>query len=100
MSKELSLEDLGNSAANGAALVALRLLEDVGKRRDRLADPNAADALHDFRVALRRLRSWLRAFRPYLDDRVRRPTRRRLGRIADASNAGRDIEVQIAWLYD
>ena len=100
MSKELSLEDLGDSAASGAVLVALRLLDDVAKRRDRLADPNAADALHDFRVALRRLRSWLRAFRPYLDDRVRRRTRRRLARIADASNAGRDIEVQIAWLYE
>jgi CHAD domain-containing protein/CYTH domain-containing protein len=100
VSKELSPDDLGRPAAHGAALVALRLLDEAEKRRDRLADPNAADALHDFRVALRRLRSWLRAYRPYLDDWVRRRTRRRLSRVADASNEGRDVEVQLEWLHE
>lgn len=100
MSKDISSEDLSRPVEQGAAIVALRLLDDVAKRRDRLDDPSDADALHDFRVALRRLRSWLRAFRPHLDDWVRRRTRRRLSRIADASNAGRDTEVQLSWLHD
>ena len=54
--------------------------------------------VHDFRVALRRLRSWLRAFRPELSDTVRKKTRRRLGAIADATSAARDAEVALAWI--
>src|ERR1700738_2882074 len=96
----MSPDDLGRPAGQGAAIVAMHLLDDVVKRRDRLDDPSDADALHDFRVALRRVRGWLRAFRPHLDDWVRRRTRRRLSRIADASNAGRDTEVQLSWLHD
>lgn len=96
----MSSGDLGCRAEQGAAIVALRLLDNLAKRRDRLDDPSDADALHDFRVALRRLRSWLRAFRPHLDRSVRRRTRRRLSRVADASNAARDAEVQISWLHE
>lgn len=100
MTKEMSREDICRPAAQGAAILALRLLDDVVKRRNRLADPSDDEALHDFRVALRRLRSWLRAFRPHLDDHIRKRTRRRLSRLADASSAGRDAEVQIAWLRE
>jgi CHAD domain-containing protein/CYTH domain-containing protein len=87
-------------AAEGAAVVARRLLADVAERRLRLVDQDDADALHDFRVALRRLRSWLRAFDPELDRAVSRKTRRRLRVIARTSNESRDGEVQLAWLRE
>jgi CHAD domain-containing protein len=76
--------------------VALALLDVVVAARKRL--PDGSDALHDFRVALRRLRSWLRAFRPWLPDTGRRHTRRALAALADASNHARDAEVGLAWL--
>ncbi len=59
------------------------------------ADP---EAVHDLRVALRRLRSWLRAFHPYLDDTVKRGTERRLRRLAQIAGRARDLEVQSHWL--
>jgi CHAD domain-containing protein len=57
-----------------------------------------ADALHDLRVALRRLRSWLRAFDPVLDDTLRRRTLRALSKVARATNAARDAQVAVDWV--
>ena len=85
-------------AKRAARVVALELLRDVLTARDRLDDPSDADAMHDFRVALRRLRTWLRAFRPVLRDTLRGKVMRRLGDIADATGASRDLEVRIEWI--
>lgn len=49
-------------------------------------------------MALRRLRSCLRAYRPYLRDSVPKKLRRRLRRLARATNAARDAEAQLVWL--
>jgi CHAD domain-containing protein len=57
-----------------------------------------ADALHDFRVGLRRLRSWLRAFRREVDDTVGPGSFRRLRRLSRRTGRARDLEVQLAWL--
>jgi CHAD domain-containing protein len=72
-------------------------------RRARLAapprdQPLGEDALHDFRVALRRLRTWLRAFNNELDDTVGRGTLRRLRRLSRRTGQARDLEVQLLWL--
>jgi len=85
-------------AKRAARVVALGLLRDVLTARDRLDDPSDDEALHDFRVALRRLRTWLRAFRPVLRDTLRGKLVRRLGEIADATGASRDLEVRIEWI--
>jgi CHAD domain-containing protein len=61
-------------------------------------DAGAPEALHDLRVSLRRLRSWLRTFRPYLDDTVRGRSYRRLRRLVRATNGARDLEVWSEWL--
>ena len=44
-------------------------------------DPDDDEALHDFRVNIRRLRSVLRAYAPVLGDTVGKKWRRRLGAI-------------------
>lgn len=86
-------------ANRGARLVALDRLEAADAPADRLASkPDDLDALHDFRVALRRVRSWLRAFRPELDDSVSAKDRHRLRDLVTATNRGRDADVQIEWL--
>ena len=86
-------------ANRGARLVALDRLEAADGPADRLASkPDDLDALHDFRVALRRVRSWLRAFQPELEDSVSGKDRHRLRDLVDATNRGRDADVQIEWL--
>ena len=62
---------------------ALVRLHDLLIARDRLTDPDDSDALHDFRVALRRLRSLLRAFRDVLADSVSHAAKR-IGNGAEA----------------
>src|SRR6266576_3427699 len=78
----------------GVRLVAISLLDDAQKAADKLTnlskelrDGDTADneALHDFRVSIRRLRSWVRAFKPWLSDDVRPKQRRRFSRIAETT---------------
>jgi CHAD domain-containing protein/CYTH domain-containing protein len=83
---------------HGIRLVARRHLEDGAAARSRLTHHPDEEALHDFRVALRRLRTWLRAWRPWFEDTVRKRDRNELREIARATNEARDLEVQLAWL--
>lgn len=85
-------------ADRGIRMIALELLDDAATAADRLAREHDERALHDFRVALRRLRSWLRAFKRELKGSVHGKDRRLLRRVADATNLGRETDVQIAWL--
>jgi CHAD domain-containing protein/CYTH domain-containing protein len=81
-------------------VVALTLLSEAATTRARLIDPSDGEALHDFRVAVRRLRSWLRAYRPYLGDSVRGKDRQRLRAVARATSLARDTEVHLQWLAE
>ncbi len=94
---QLTPELLGEPAQRAAREIALARLEIVSAARQRLGGDDPA-ALHDVRVALRRLRSWLNAYRPALDDTVRRKSRRTFTRLARATNVARDAEVALAWL--
>ncbi len=86
------------SPEEGARVVALGLLGEATSAADGLAAGTGDEPLHDFRVALRRLRSALRTFRPWLEDSVRRRHEKKLRRIARSTNEARDAEVQLAWL--
>jgi CHAD domain-containing protein len=78
--------------------LALAFLDQAAAARPRLDDPADDEALHDFRVALRRLRSCLQAYAEPLEDSIPKKLEKRLRRLADATGAGRDTEVQIEWL--
>lgn len=95
---DLRTDFLDQPVERASRIVALELLRAIESTRIRLIDPADGEALHDFRVALRRLRSWVRAFRPYLSSSVRHRDRRRLKRVADATSSARDTEVQLEWL--
>jgi CHAD domain-containing protein len=84
----------------GARLLALGFLDQAAAARPRLADPEDAEALHDFRVALRRLRSSLQAYEEALAGSVPKKLARRLKRLARATGDGRDAEVAIEWLRE
>ena len=91
-------ELIDRRAEEGTRVVALGLLSDADQAARALERQDDEEALHDFRVALRRLRSALRAFRPWLEGAVRRKHERRLRRLGRHTNAARDAEVQLAWL--
>jgi len=84
--------------ARGVRLVALEYLADAEKAADKLGLAHDHVALHDFRVAVRRLRSWVRAFEEHLAGAVARKDRHQLRDISDATNLHRDTEVQLDWL--
>jgi CHAD domain-containing protein len=89
---------LPRSAAPVAAELGLARLDGVRAASARLDDPDDAEALHDFRVALRRLRASLRSFRLELGDSVSKKLQRRLRDVTRATSAARDAEVQLVWL--
>jgi CHAD domain-containing protein len=89
---------LHRPAFEAARSVARDYLDQLVDAQRRLAKGDDPDALHDFRVALRRLRGTLRAFRPQLRPVVSRRTRRRLRRLARATGASRDLQVQRQWV--
>ncbi len=89
---------LARPAPAAAALVGLTLLDEARAACGRLDAPDDAEALHDFRVAARRLRTLLRSFRRELGRAVAKKLQRRLRDVTRATNAGRDAEVQLAWV--
>ena len=96
MSQRSALLDL--PAEMAVRWIALGLLEEAAAAHARLADPAETGALHDFRVALRRLRSTLRAYRDLPGEGVRGKDRRILRELARATGDARDAQVQNAWL--
>ncbi len=86
------------SAEEGARVIALALLGEAEEAAEALAAGAGEEPLHDFRVAVRRLRSAIRTYRPWLRDGVKRRHEKRLRKIARSTNAARDAEVQLAWL--
>lgn len=93
----LTREELQLPEAQGIRLVALSLLDDVSASATRLASSRNSKDLHDFRVAVRKLRSWLRAFDEDLP-RLGKSNLRRLKACAEATNTKRDHDVQVQWL--
>jgi len=96
--KHLTPDLLARPARYAARVVARERLRRVRLAAPPQDEPLGEDALHDFRVALRRLRTWLRAFGLELDDTVGRGTLRRLRRLSRRTGQARDLEVQLLWL--
>ena len=111
------LDPLSQIAHHGARLVALDWLARLSAARAAYAeavqaDPAvddgaldgmateapAVDAVHDARVALRRLRATLATYREPLALRVGRRARAALQRLSEVTGALRDRDVQCAWL--
>lgn len=77
--------------------VARGHLDAAARGLAKLKRPGDVKALHAFRVAIRRLRSLLRAYRPWLGKAAGRKVRRALRNLTRATNPARDIDVELAW---
>ncbi len=75
---------------------ALLQIRKASHACDHLTDPSEPEALHNFRVAVRRLRTWMRTFKRYHN--TGKKTIKRLGRLTDSTNTSRDLEVCRDWL--
>src|SRR5258705_3135615 len=95
---ELQRAEALRPAEEGARLVALRQLDEVRAALARAGHPEDEEAIHDVRVALRRLRSSLAAYRPLLDAESARRGLERAGRLAGQMGDARNAEVRLAWL--
>lgn len=96
----MSIDDLLDlPSAEAVRRRALALLDSAVAVAPRLADPSDAQALHDFRVSLRRLRALLKLHRAELGGRLDR-LRKKLGQVAALTGDARDAEVQLTWLHD
>ncbi|MEM7138937.1 MAG: CHAD domain-containing protein [Myxococcota bacterium] len=89
---------LWRSDEEAARRLALKALTGARAAERRLDDQFDREALHDFRVGVRRLRSVLRAYKAELQDAVRPKDRRKLRAIQRATGAGREAEVALKWL--
>ena len=86
------------SAGKGARNQALQFVDRTNKAGRLLAEGRNEDAVHQFRVALRRLRTFLRGYASHLS--VTKKIRGTLRRLAKRTNAARDLEVSISWLKE
>jgi CHAD domain-containing protein len=86
------------SAEEAVRRLALAELDRATAARERLVAGDRDEALHDLRVALRRLRSLLRAHRAEFSLDYPKKLVRRVSALAAATNPGRDAEVQLGWL--
>jgi CHAD domain-containing protein/CYTH domain-containing protein len=89
---------LRRSPEEAARRIALGYLGEAREAIGRLTDADDQTALHDFRVALRRLRSTIRAWSDLLPKRVAGKLRKEASEVQRATGAGRDAEVLLEWL--
>lgn len=87
---------LESPAGSGALQLATKALRDARAEAPRLDDAADWEAVHDFRVAIRRLRTILRTYSSSLgiDDAIQR----RLRELAAKTNDIRDAEAHVEWL--
>ena len=89
---------LERSPQETARRLCLALVDETSSALERMDDPNDTEALHDFRVSLRRLKSLLRAYRRHLRGSASKRLQARVKTVAGSTNVARDAEVQIEWL--
>lgn len=97
---DLTAADGAGAAVDGSGEERLAAMLAAQVRAMLAADPAVrlglgSEALHDFRVATRRMRALLRAARPGLDERWAEGLRTELGWLAGETNDGRDLDVLV-----
>ncbi|MGL4611877.1 MAG: CHAD domain-containing protein [Trueperaceae bacterium] len=85
---------MNNSISIVVKQLGTQLLNKVNEQTQGLSAEDQ-ETLHDFRVSVRRLRSFLKSYEPYLKAKKHR---QRFADIMDVTSKGRDFDVHIVWL--
>jgi CHAD domain-containing protein len=96
--KQLPLPE--QTVTSAVTRMAGKHLEAASRALARLEATGHPKGLHSFRVAIRRLRSLLRAYRPWLGRVAGRKVRHRLRELTRTTSVARDTDVQIDWLVE
>jgi CHAD domain-containing protein len=88
--------NLHDSISTVLPQLGTQLLNDAKTHSERLGNDEDSETLHDFRVSLRHLRSFLKSYEDFLKGAKKH--RQRLSDIMTLTNSGRDNEVHLAWL--
>jgi CHAD domain-containing protein len=86
------------SAVKGARKLMLQHLKEAQAAAERLPHRDDAEALHDLRVALRHLRTYLSTYRKLFAEAVPAQSLEALRELAHLTNPARDAEVQASWI--
>jgi CHAD domain-containing protein len=98
MTEQIVSSDSSANALLFAAEVLRARFEEVYAQREAALQTEDIEGVHQMRVAIRRLRSALRDFSPYLKKRFLKDAKKELKRLSDALGAARDLDVEIAAL--
>jgi CHAD domain-containing protein len=90
--------DLHDSISTVLPQLGTQLLNDAKTQADNLGNDEDSGALHDFRVSVRHLRSFLKSYEDFIKGAKKH--RQRFSDIMNLTNAGRDHEVHLAWLKE
>ena len=85
------------TSSNHLQYHAYHLLQKSQDQAKQLSDSKNPEALHDFRVSIRHLRSFLKSYQDVLGKDSKK-LREHLGELMQITNTGRDNEVHVAWL--
>ena len=91
---------LETTPEEGSRRLALEWIDQACAACERMRHPRDEEALHDLRVALRKLRTVLRTYKKALRGGIPRKRRDRLKELARTTGDARDAEVQLAWLAE
>ena len=98
MAEQAVSSDSSANALEWAAEVLRGRFEEVYAQREAALQTEDIEGVHQMRVAIRRLRSALRDFSPFLKKRFLKDAKKDLKRLSDALGAARDLDVEIAAL--
>jgi CHAD domain-containing protein len=98
MTVRLPSDLMTQQADEATRILAVSYLRQIERDQTRLEDLDDLEALHDFRVGIRRFRSCIRAYRSQLKNSLNRKTEQSLRKLMRETNAGRDTEVKLNWL--
>lgn len=84
--------------SRGFGRIAVEQLDKAAEAAQSLTSSAEGEALHDFRVSLRRLSTLLKAYRSETGKLLPGKSSKRLKKLFESTNPTRDAQVELAWL--
>lgn len=90
--------NLHDSISTVLPQLGTHLLNDAKTQAENLGNDEDSETLHDFRVSVRHLRSFIKSYEDFIKGAKKH--RQRFSEVMTLTNAGRDNEVHLAWIKE